>query len=103
MSTEVYICKPGQSLKQGKVEYADIDNRREAEADARARCAADPTIAKIAYYTVSPDGDFRCIYTHQGEAGEAAPAKKAPQAAKRKKAKRKPVKKKGFFARLFGG
>lgn len=104
MSTEVYICKPGQALKEGKVVYADVDNRAEAEADAKARCSDDPTIAKIAYYTVSEDGDFRCIYTHQGTAAEAAPAKKKASTVKRKKipAKKKPEKK-GFLQRLFGG
>lgn len=98
MSTEVYICKAGQSLKQGKVEYADIDNRQEAEADAKRRCGADPSIAKIAYYTIKDDGDFRCIYTHQGEAA-AAPA---ADTTKPKAKKKKPVKKKSFLQRLFG-
>lgn len=100
MSTEVYICKAGQSLKQGKVEYADIDNRNEAEADAKQRCRADPTIAKIAYYTIKDDGDFRCIYTHQGEASAAPAAETKPKATA--KAKKKPAKKKSFLQRLFG-
>jgi hypothetical protein len=101
MSTEIYICKPGQALKEGRVEYSDIDNRAEAEADAKRRCDGDPTIAKIAYYAVTPDGDFRCIYTHQGSATE-APAQKPNPAAKRKKVKKKKPQKKGFLQRLFG-
>lgn len=103
MSTEIYICKPGQALKEGKVEYSDIDNRAEAEADAKYRCNADPTIAKIAYYAVTPDGDFRCIYTHQGETA-AAPAKSKPSGEiKRKKKKAVKKKKKSFLQKLFGG
>lgn len=99
MSTEVYICKAGQSLKQGKVEYADIDNRNEAEADAKQRCSADPTIAKIAYYVIKDDGDFRCIYTHQGD----ATTQPATDTKPKPKAKKKPAKKKSFLQRLFGG
>lgn len=101
MSTEVYICKAGQALKEGKVVYADVDNRNEAVADATERCKFDSSIAKIAYYTVSEEGDFRCIYTHQGDASDAKQAKEKPDIAKRK-AKKKPIKKKGFFQRLLG-
>lgn len=103
MSTEIYICKPGQALKEGKVEYADIDSRLDAEDDAKYRCNADRSIAKIAYYKVSPDGDFRCFYTHQGEAaGQKPPQKKT--AVKRKRVKPKKTKKKvSWWRRLFGG
>jgi len=62
-ATEIYICKPGQAIKEGKVEYSSIETRAEAEADAARRVRSDPTIAKIAYYAVKEDGGFRTLYS----------------------------------------
>ena len=62
-ATEIYICRPGQSLKEGRVEYGSMETRNEAESDAERRLKTDPSIAKIAYYAVKPNGDFRCIFT----------------------------------------
>lgn len=64
-TTEIYICQPGQAIKEGKVEYGAIESRREAAADADQRCKADPSIAKIAYYAVKDDGAFRSIYSYE--------------------------------------
>lgn len=62
-ATEIYICKPGQAIKEGQVEYSTIETRDEAETDAARRVRGDPTIAKLAYYAVKEDGDFRVLYT----------------------------------------
>lgn len=64
-STEIYICRPGQALTDGRVEYGDISTKAEAEADATERLRYDPSIGKIAYYAMSPNGDFKCILTKQ--------------------------------------
>ena len=39
----LYICKPGQEIKQGKLEYSTIATREEATADAERRARADPS------------------------------------------------------------
>jgi hypothetical protein len=62
-ATEIYICQPGQAIREGKVEYSSIETRGEAEADAARRVRKDPSIAKIAYYAVKEDGDFRSLYS----------------------------------------
>ncbi len=93
MTTEIYICKDGQELKQGKLVYSDdIDNRESAEDDAKRRCKGDPTIKKVAYYKVASDGDFRVFFSYTNPnckpapkltAGEAPKAKKPPVARKK--------------------
>lgn len=98
MATEIYICKEGQSLKQGKIEYGEIDSKDEAQSDAVARCKRDRSIAKIAYYSVNENGDFRIFFTYNNPNpasekntpkpdGEAGPKKKKKAKAKRKKKK----------------
>ncbi len=90
MTTEVYSCKDGQALKEGKLDYApNIATRAEAEPDAKRRCQQDPTIRKVAYYTVSPDGKFRLFYSYtnpnckstsaKAERARKVPARKAPE------------------------
>lgn len=64
-ATEIYICQPGQPLKEGRVEYGTMETRDEAASDAARRCAADPSIGRIAYYAVSDSGSFRNFYTHE--------------------------------------
>ncbi len=100
-TTEIYLCKAGQALKQGRVEYSEtITSRPAAEADATARCAKDNTLAKIGYYSISDDGDFRAIYTHNNPnaigVGDAKPEKRVQV-----KKKKKPPKL-SFWHRLFG-
>lgn len=64
--TEIYICKDGQSLNQGKLEVSSlVETRAEAEADARRRCQFDPAVAKIAYYAVADDGAYRNFFTYR--------------------------------------
>lgn len=73
-STEIYICKPGQGLKEGKLEYSSrIRTREEAECDAAQRCRLDPSIDRIAYYAVDETGRFRNFYTYRNARAAAAP------------------------------
>lgn len=72
-ATEIYICKPGQAIKEGQVEYSSIETRSEAEADAARRVRGDPSIAKLAYYAVTEDGDFRVLYTFDNPRAAKAP------------------------------
>ena len=64
MATEVYSCRDGQEIKQGKLEYCEIDNRSAAEADAKRRCAQDPALKRIVYYRVAPDGAFKLLFSY---------------------------------------
>ena len=101
MTTEIYSCKDGQALKEGKLDYdASITSKEAAQSDALRRCQRDPSLKKIAYYKVSPDGEFRVFYSytnpHCKPAGAAAGAAR-PRPAGKKKA---PPPKLGFFGRL---
>lgn len=91
MTTEVYSCKDGQALKEGKLDYShDITTRAEAEPDAQRRCQRDPTIKKVAYYKVSPDGAFRMFYSYTNPTCKPAAAKVAVAKPARKAQSRKP-------------
>ena len=79
-ATEIYICKPGQAIKEGKVEYSSIETRAEAEADAARRVTSDPTIAKIAYYAVKDDGRFRTLYSFDNPNAPKAPERRSAMA-----------------------
>jgi hypothetical protein len=102
MTTEIYLCKEGQALKEGKLEYSStIDHKDDAAADALRRCQRDPTLKKIAYYKVSTDGEFRVFYSYTNPNCKPAPPKPIGGAAPAKKAvARKPPPKLGFFARM---
>ncbi|OAN51434.1 hypothetical protein A6A04_16075 [Paramagnetospirillum marisnigri] len=102
MATEVYSCRDGQELKQGKLDYCDIEDRGEAEDDAKRRCKLDPSIKKVAYYKVAPDGEFRMFYSYTNPNCKPAPK---PQIAagptlKKKPPAKKPAPKPGLLARL---
>lgn len=63
--TEIYSVRGDQEIRQGKLDYSEtIDHRDAAEPDARRRCAADPTIRKVVYYRVREDGTFRTLYAY---------------------------------------
>jgi len=65
MVTEIYSCQDGQDLREGRLDYStDIVDREAADADARRRCQADPTLRKVAYYAVREDGGFRMIHAY---------------------------------------
>jgi len=106
MTTEIYICRDGQELKQGKLEYSDdIDHRESAETDAKRRCKLDRTIKKVAYYKVAADGEFRMFYSYTNP--DCKPAPKAPpvgtdalRGKKKPAPKKKPPPPPGLLARL---
>ncbi len=102
MTTEIYSCKDGQSLKEGKLDYdASITSKEDAKSDALRRCQRDPTLKKIAYYKVSPDGDFRVFYSYTNPDCKPAGTKSAgaPKPKSRPVVK-KPPPKLGFLGRL---
>lgn len=77
-TTEVYSAKPGQKLKEGRLDYAPhIETKEQAEADAKRRCQADPTLAKVAYYLVSEDGRFRMLHSYTNPNPGAKPVRRA--------------------------
>ncbi len=88
-STEIYICKPGQALTDGRVEYGDITTKADAEDDAAERLRYVSSIGKIAYYTIHPSGDFKCLYTKQNPKHAKAHAKKPAGVATRTRPRRK--------------
>ena len=100
MTTEIYSCKDGQSLKEGKLDYdASITTKEQAQSDALRRCQRDSSLKKIAYYKVSPDGEFRVFYSYANP--NCKPAGAPAGAAKPKPAvKKAPPPKPGFFAKL---
>jgi len=99
MTTEIYSCKSGQPLKEGKLDYSsDITNREQAEADAKRRCQRDPTLAKVAYYKISGDGDFKVFYSYANP--NCKPAAPKTEAAKPAARKKKPEPPPGLLARL---
>ncbi len=64
--TEIYICKDGQGLTDGKLEVSTmVDTKADAEADAKQRCKIDPSVAKIAYYAMADDGGHRNFFTYR--------------------------------------
>jgi hypothetical protein len=92
-ATEIYICRPGQALKQGKLEYSShISTRDEAAGDARRRCAADAGIARIAYYAVDEGGGFRNFFTYENPtAGKPKPERRLGAPAPVQGANRRPA------------
>ena len=63
--TEIYLCKDGQSLREGSLELSQtITNKYEAERDAHERCAQNSWIKRIAYYSVQDSGEFKLFYSY---------------------------------------
>jgi len=91
--TEIYVCKNGQALKEGRLELShSIDGRDDAEADAIRRCKIDGAIERIAYYAIGESGGFRNIFTYTNpNAGQKKPVRKtAVREPKRTIQKKKP-------------
>ncbi|MCF8482138.1 MAG: hypothetical protein K9H25_17070 [Rhodospirillum sp.] len=100
--TEIYLCKPGQAMKEGQLVHADIADREDAKSDAERRLATNPGLAKIAYYHVKEDGTFRMIHS-QTNSNVKVPAKATAAAVppRRVQAKAKPKPKpKGIWAKF---
>jgi len=99
---EIYICKPGQELKQGQLVVSnDIDSREDAQADAESRCAANRGIERLAYYVVKDDGEFRAYFSYKNPNVEAPPPTGGDGSkAKKKSSKKKPPAKMKLGARI---
>jgi hypothetical protein len=66
MATEVYSCRAGQALKKGRLDYApEITHRSDAKKDAERRCDRDPSIHRVAYYDVTPEGGSRLFFSYE--------------------------------------
>ena len=100
--TEIYICKAGQKLKEGRLELGhDITTKEQAETDARCRCKIDRAVERIAYYAVSESGNFRNVFTYTNP--HATPARKPRTAAgpgPQKRARRKKAKNPTLWQRI---
>lgn len=82
MPTEIYLCRKGQAIKQGRLVYSDdIDDKHAAKSDATERCERDNSLHKIAYYKVDANsGDFKVFYTHTNpDATDPPPEKPKPK------------------------
>ncbi len=80
--TEIYICKKGQKLEDGRMEFVpERMDRNRAQLDARERMDRDESIAKIGYYAVDDEGNFKPIHTAESPMVNDAskPAQKAKQ------------------------
>ncbi|MBT5050004.1 MAG: hypothetical protein HOM58_15995 [Rhodospirillaceae bacterium] len=103
-TTEIYICKPGQEIRQGKLETSDtVTSRAAAMADATLRTKADSSIAVIAYYAVDDNGQVEDLYTFGASPEAKSSPRSAPSGAKASIAKggrKKGAPKKSFFGKL---
>ena len=104
MVTEIYICKEGQALTEGRLELShDITHRDDAQSDAIRRCGIDRSIHRVAYYDLGDDGDFRLIFTYTNPhpvSAEPKPKKAAAQPPKRKKKARTAAKPKTLVEKI---
>ncbi|MDP6390949.1 MAG: hypothetical protein QF654_13720 [Alphaproteobacteria bacterium] len=101
MLVEIYMCKAGQQLTDGELVHSDsIENRADAEADAQERCGKDPTLAKVAYYKISEEGEFRIFYTYTNPHAVSEKKPHGGGEAVRRRRRKPPPKKKGFWRKL---
>jgi len=99
-TVEIYICREGQALKDGKVEYSQsIADKYAAERDAHERVKLNPSIHKIAYYRVNDEGDFRIFYSFTNKDVH-RPQTVIQEHSLKPRLKKAP--KRSFFERLFG-
>jgi len=62
---EIYLCKAGQKLEDGRMIMSnDIIDKEAAKADAVNRVKISPSLARIAYYAISSNGDFKPYYSY---------------------------------------
>ena len=98
---EIYICLPGQALKEGRVEVShSIPDKHAAESDALSRVKINPKIHKIAYYRINDSGDFRIFYSYTNK--DAALEKPNGDVKTRKPSKRKKAPKPNWWQKLLG-
>ncbi|MGB0682667.1 MAG: hypothetical protein ACPGOV_08165 [Magnetovibrionaceae bacterium] len=95
MTTEIYLVKPGQELREGRMQLSDsIETRDEAQADARDQLRRDPSLAKVAYYAIRDDGSFRLIHTETNpnptKPKQRTTGRLAPSSGKKRRGPKKP-------------
>jgi hypothetical protein len=101
MATEIYSCKDGQELKQGKLDIShDITTRQQAEGDAKGRCQRDASLKKVVYYKVADDGGFKMFYSYTNPHCKPTAPPAAGVAVRKKAPARRPEPKPGWLARL---
>ncbi len=108
MAVEIYMCKEGQQLKDGKLEIShDINSKRDAEVDARERCKYDKKLFKVTYYRVDDEGNHRVMYSYTNPYHQApAPAKQKHEQHVTTKAsdrRRRPQKQDGIMDKVLKG
>ncbi len=98
---EIYLCKAGQKLEEGRLVMSnDISDKDAARSDAEARCKISPSLARIAYYAIGSNGDFKPYFSYSNPNVENVMAKSTtPSTPKKRKRKKKAVPK-GFWAKL---
>jgi hypothetical protein len=98
---EIYLCKAGQKLEEGRLVMSnDIVDKDAAKADALNRCKISPSLARIAYYAISSNGDFKPYYSYTNPNVQNVMEKSRIAATpKKRKGKKKPAKK-GLWAKL---
>lgn len=64
-TTEIYICRNGDSIRDGNLYYShEIGTRRQAEKDAYELCMRDHSINRVAYYKVDETGRSRLMMAY---------------------------------------
>ena len=98
---EIYLCKSGQKLEEGRLIVSnDIVDKEAAKADAENRCKISPSLARIAYYAISANGDFKPYFSYANPNVQNEMPKSKPQLeTKKRKRKKQPVKK-GIWAKI---
>ena len=98
---EIYLCKAGQKLEEGRLVMSnDIADKEAAKSDAEARCKISPSLARIAYYAISSNGDFKPFFSYTNPNFENTTAKSQPASGPKKRKRRKDPIKKGFWTKL---
>lgn len=96
---EIYMCKAGEKLEDGKLAVShDIYDKEAAKTDAIKRCQISPSLARIAYYAINDNGDFKPYYSYANPKVEEP--KQAGNEGLRKKRRKKNAKKKTFWQKL---
>ncbi len=85
-AVEIYLCQPGQKLKEGRLVKANnIPDKNAAKVDAGRRCKSDRNLVRIAYYRVNDAGDFKMLYSHKNKNANPAPGGSRKKNPKRKR------------------
>ena len=62
---EIYAATGGQSIQDGDLDISySIASKYEPKSDAISHCRHDPTIRKVAHYTVKDDGSFKNLFAY---------------------------------------